>query len=339
MEGLEGTFPVPSAAATPVLLPETVHQGATASSDPAGSGTTISGSAGTAVEQESSGSDRLTCSICLDAIDPANLALIPSCDHQYCATCILHWTVHKESAWCPQCRVPFSRLQTYRALDGSLRDYPADESLCLLKRTAWFQEYVQAREKGKAPAPADASIPQEVLDWQDYSRFYDEYDDDEEVEAYYFSAAAGRARITLGNRRWGENGYVAAGRMHARPTAPARPAKAKAAKDSKDAAGAAKASPAGRRPSAPSPHTPPKQSEARSVCKSPSSEQCTPQPDGEPVTPSAAKGGSSSSGSGGAGKASSGGAQSSEGKNSGRRARRNARRAASDARTALIEGE
>ena len=55
------------------------------------------------------------------------------------------------------------------------------------------------------------------MDWLDYGRFYDEYDDDEEVEAYYFSAAAGRARITLGNRRWGENGYVASGRMQAPP--------------------------------------------------------------------------------------------------------------------------
>lgn len=66
------------------------------------------------------------------------------------------------------------------------------------------------------------------MDWQDYGRFYDEYDDDEEVEAYYFSSAAGRARVTLGNRRWGENGYVSAGRMQARPIAPARPAKVRA---------------------------------------------------------------------------------------------------------------
>ena len=38
-----------------------------------------------------------------------------------------------------------------------------------------------------------------------------------QVEAYYHSAAAGHARITLGNRRWGENGYVASGRLRARP--------------------------------------------------------------------------------------------------------------------------
>lgn len=44
-----------------------------------------------------------------------------------------------------------------------------------------------------------------------------EYDDDEAVEDYYFSAAAGRARIVLGNRRFGENGYVSSGRAYARP--------------------------------------------------------------------------------------------------------------------------
>lgn len=239
------------------------------------------------------------------------------CMHLIClcpaVNCILHWAVHKEATWCPQCRVPFSQLLTYRKLDGSLRDFPASESVCLLKRTAHFQEYmtvrlaqplpmtdtvrcssksacaeclcesaspatppvevhsawlyplicavprqqvsqyphihssselklvrpsileshlsylhVQAREKGKSPAlgaAGDGAIPPEVMDWQDYGRFYDEYDDDEEVENYYFSAAAGRARIILGNRRWGENGFVSSGRMQARPVAPARPAK------------------------------------------------------------------------------------------------------------------
>ena len=38
-----------------------------------------------------------------------------------------------------------------------------------------------------------------------------------QVEDFYFSSAAGRARIVLGNRRWGENGYVASGRQQGRP--------------------------------------------------------------------------------------------------------------------------
>lgn len=40
-----------------------------------------------------------------------------------------------------------------------------------------------------------------------------------QVEDYYFSAAAGRARIVLGNRRLGENGFIASGRRQARPAA------------------------------------------------------------------------------------------------------------------------
>ena len=57
----------------------------------------------------------------------------------------------------------------------------------------------------------------EEADWQDYGRYYDEFDADDETEAFYFSAAAGRARIVIGNRRWGEHGYVSSGRMQARP--------------------------------------------------------------------------------------------------------------------------
>lgn len=44
---------------------------------------------------------------------------------------------------------------------------------------------VQTAEKGKAVASADAFYVAEatepVTDWQDYSNYYDEYDDDEEV--------------------------------------------------------------------------------------------------------------------------------------------------------------
>ena len=39
-----------------------------------------------------------------------------------------------------------------------------------------------------------------------------------QVEAYYFSSAAGHKRI-LGNRRFGENGFISSGRMQARPVA------------------------------------------------------------------------------------------------------------------------
>lgn len=57
-------------------------------------------------------------------------------------------------------------------------------------------------------------------DYVDYARYYQEYDDDEEVEDYYYSSAAGRARIVIGNRRHGPNGYMSSGRLQARPNPP-----------------------------------------------------------------------------------------------------------------------
>lgn len=45
------------------------------------------------------------------------------------------------------------------------------------------------------------------------------------MEDFYFSSAAGRARIVLGNRRWGENGYVASGRQQGRPVQRTPPSK------------------------------------------------------------------------------------------------------------------
>lgn len=94
---------------------------------------------------------------------------------------------------------------------------------------------VQEMEKGKeavsfVPAQLVMDDARDWANWRedsvaaDYSRFEEEYEDDEEVEAFYFSSAAGSARI-LGNRRFGENGYISAGRMQARPVAPARTGK------------------------------------------------------------------------------------------------------------------
>jgi len=53
--------------------------------------------------------------------------------------------MHKDPAWCPQCKAPFMRLVTYRALDGTLSDFPAEESVCLLKRACWFQAHLRVR--------------------------------------------------------------------------------------------------------------------------------------------------------------------------------------------------
>ena len=46
------------------------------------------------------------------------------------------------------------------------------------------------------------------LEWREYTPYHadQEYDDDEAVEDYYMSSAAGRARVVFGNRRWGNSG-------------------------------------------------------------------------------------------------------------------------------------
>ena len=34
----------------------------------------------------------------------------------------------------------------HRQLDGTVTDYPCEESLCLLKRAEWFQEHLRVRK-------------------------------------------------------------------------------------------------------------------------------------------------------------------------------------------------
>lgn len=156
----------------------------------------------------------LTCAICLGEIQLENLAMVKGCDHMYCAHCILHWALHKEEPWCPQCKQPFTYLLTYRTLDGELSDFPAEESVVLLKRARWFTDTL--RPCARSSSLLEDSILADETAWQEYA---DEYDlaEDEEIEAYYFSSAAGRARVLLGNRRFGEGGFIATGRRQARP--------------------------------------------------------------------------------------------------------------------------
>ena len=57
--------------------------------------------------------------------------------------CILRWAAHRENPTCPQCKAPFGSLLTYYRLDGSLNDFPCEESVCLLKRAHFFTEHMQ----------------------------------------------------------------------------------------------------------------------------------------------------------------------------------------------------
>eukprot|EP00270_Netrium_digitus_P009544 TRINITY_DN2905_c0_g1_i1.p1 TRINITY_DN2905_c0_g1~~TRINITY_DN2905_c0_g1_i1.p1 ORF type:complete len:328 (+),score=63.26 TRINITY_DN2905_c0_g1_i1:262-1245(+) len=139
--------------------------------------------------------DQWLCAICHNRIAVEDTAHVKGCEHVYCACCILQWASYKSVPWCPQCRLPFSSLYVYRTLDGSLSDAMVEESVCLLLRATWFTP----------------SFPEEEVDDYDGADFEDAYGYCDEEEDYYPST------IRIGNRRWGENGYVRGGRMQARP--------------------------------------------------------------------------------------------------------------------------
>lgn len=50
---------------------------------------------------------------------------------------------------------------------------------------------------------------------QEYAEDYD-LEEDEELEGFYFSSAAGRARVVLGNRRYGAGGFISGGHRQVR---------------------------------------------------------------------------------------------------------------------------
>lgn len=175
----------------------------------------------------------LVCAICLDHVQPEDSAFIKDCQHMYCVGCILKWSLVKDDdVSCPKCKAKFSFLYTYRSLDGTLHEFPQEESVCLLKRASWFEDAF-GNFKGKALATSEEpDIPEE---W--YDEYFEEEDDDDYDEYMASSGLVGhRNRVMLGNRRWGSNGYIQAGRMQARPVHTPRPSKgeARAARKEKD---------------------------------------------------------------------------------------------------------
>ncbi|XP_006645378.1 uncharacterized protein LOC102722445 [Oryza brachyantha] len=144
------------------------------------------------------------CAICLDKIALQETALVKGCDHAYCVTCILRWASYKQTPLCPQCKHPFEFLSVHRSLDGCIHDYMFEESVCLLLRAAWFE-------------PLIVEPHEEALDEEELYHIYQYGDDDEDdldEEAYYMSRSPS---VRIGNRRWGDNGYVRGGRKEARP--------------------------------------------------------------------------------------------------------------------------
>lgn len=174
-------------------------------------------------EKEAANSEpgEMTCAICLGEIPLEDLAMIKGCDHIYCSYCILQWTLHKEKCFCPQCKHEFSYLMTYRALDGTLNDFPVEESIVLLRRARWFEDRLKGNE-ASINLLEDVRIADENAWMDDYDD--DEFGEDEEMEAFYFSSAAGKARIAIGNRRFGQGGYISGGHRQARPINPKKSA-------------------------------------------------------------------------------------------------------------------
>lgn len=110
--------------------------------------------------------------------------------------CILQWATHKASPYCPQCKVPFEFLHTYRQLDGTLSDFPVEENICLLKRAKWFVAHVEAQEQERlAAAHPGAPGARRSDNYLDFYDDFEEQDDDEEIEDFYFSSAAGERAI------------------------------------------------------------------------------------------------------------------------------------------------
>ncbi|XP_042483576.1 uncharacterized protein LOC122063955 [Macadamia integrifolia] len=144
------------------------------------------------------------CAICLEKIALEETALVKDCEHAYCVTCILRWATYNQKPFCPQCKCPFEFLNVHRALDGRIHDYMFEESVCLLLRATWFVPLKVEAQK---------EVYDELEDIYQYLEEDDDENDDEDLEAAYYTST----NLRIGNRRWGDNGYVRAGRKEARP--------------------------------------------------------------------------------------------------------------------------
>ncbi|KZV44452.1 hypothetical protein F511_19353 [Dorcoceras hygrometricum] len=138
------------------------------------------------------------CSICLNNIVLQETALVKGCEHAYCVTCILRWASYKKEPTCPQCKIPFEFLNIHRKLDGSINDFMFEESVCLLLRAPWFNPLVVLERE---------EVDDEIDDY-----YYE--DEEEDLDDVYFSSSSS---LRIGNRRWGDNGFVRSGRQEARP--------------------------------------------------------------------------------------------------------------------------
>ncbi|GAB0488902.1 hypothetical protein MMPV_000115 [Pyropia vietnamensis] len=86
------------------------------------------------------------CAICYETPVPLEVALLPTCSHSYCASCILSWASARPlPPPCPLCKNTFTSLLVRRSLDGtplalpppSMELFYAEEPLALLLRAPW----------------------------------------------------------------------------------------------------------------------------------------------------------------------------------------------------------
>ncbi|KAI3776030.1 hypothetical protein L1987_45790 [Smallanthus sonchifolius] len=152
------------------------------------------------------------CAICLNKIALQETALVKGCEHAYCVICILRWATCKKEPTCPQCKNPFEFLNVHRSLDGSIHDYMFEESVCLLLRASWFHPlHVETH---------DHRIPEDLYPYgfeeEEEADDDDDDDDDEDLDEVYLGRSS-NINIRIGNRRWGNNGFVRAGKQEARP--------------------------------------------------------------------------------------------------------------------------
>lgn len=77
-----------------------------------------------------------------------------------------------------------------------------EESVCLLLRASWFHP-LEVVDRYSCKDNYDFHIPPE----------YEGEDDDDDLDEFYLHGSS----LRLGNRRWGDNGFVRAGRQEARP--------------------------------------------------------------------------------------------------------------------------
>ncbi|GAB4855978.1 hypothetical protein Ancab_024618 [Ancistrocladus abbreviatus] len=139
------------------------------------------------------------CAICLDKIVLEETAVVKGCEHAYCVTCILRWASYNEHPKCPQCKHPFEFLNVHRSLDGSIYDYMFEESVCLLLRATWFKPLVVEHQDDM---------------YDELEEFYAYEDEEDDMDEVYFHNSHS---LRIGNRRWGDNGYIRSGRQEARP--------------------------------------------------------------------------------------------------------------------------